>query len=142
MGSSAGGHLAASLLVHWAKFKGRADCRPDFGILCYPVISFTEPCTHIGSRNNLLGENPPPELCAELSCERQVGPQTPPCFLWHTAEDAAVPVQNSLLFADALHRNGVGVELHVYPKGRHGLGLNTTLPWAEASLRWLDELFA
>lgn len=140
MGSSAGGHLAASLLVHWGKFKEQADCRPDFGILCYPVISFTEPCAHIGSRNNLLGENAAPELWEELSCEKQVSAQTPPCFLWHTAEDGAVPMQNSLLFADALHRNGVGVELHVYPKGRHGLGLNTELPWAEASLRWLDEL--
>lgn len=141
MGSSAGGHLAASLLVHWDTFKEPANCRPDFGILCYPVISFTEACAHIGSRNNLLGENADPELYTKLSCEKQVTPQTPPCFLWHTAEDAGVPMQNSLLFADALHRNGVGVELHVYPKGRHGLGLNTELPWAQASLRWLDEVF-
>lgn len=80
MGSSAGGHLAASLLVHAETFKEQVNCRPDFGILCYPVISFTEACAHIGSRNNLLGENASPELYEELSCEKQVNAQTPAAF--------------------------------------------------------------
>ncbi len=138
IGSSAGGHLAASLMVHHARFAPAADCRPDFGILCYPVISFTDPCTHIGSRDALLGPGAPPDLQRELSCELQVGPATPPCFLWHTATDTAVPARNSLLFAEALIRAGVPCELHVYPTGRHGLGLDTEHPWAEASLRFID----
>ena len=140
VGSSAGGHLAASLMVHHARFAPAADCRPDFGILCYPVISFTDPCAHTGSRDALLGPDASPDLLRELSCELQAGPATPPCFLWHTAEDSAVPARNSLLFAEALFRAGVPCELHVYPTGRHGLGLNTGHPWAAASLRFIDAL--
>jgi acetyl esterase/lipase len=140
MGSSAGGHLAASLMVHYKSFLPDADCRPDFGILCYPVITFGPENAHIGSRNALLGEEADPELVELLSCEKQVNVDTPPCFLWHTAEDPAVPMQNSLLYADALHKNGVTCELHVYSKGRHGLGLETDFNWAGESLRWMDEL--
>lgn len=140
IGSSAGGHLAASLMVHYTSFLPQADCRPDFGILCYPVITFGAQNAHIGSRAALLGEDPDHALVDLLSCEKQVGPDTPPCFLWHTAEDPAVPMQNSLLYADALQRAGVNCELHVYAKGRHGLGLGAEFDWAAQALRWMDEL--
>lgn len=138
MGSSAGGHLAATLLTHFDA--GRPDAadpieressRPDLGILCYAVISMG-PLGHAGSRQNLLGDNPSPELIESLSNERQVTPQTPPCFLWHTWEDQTVKVENSLEFAAALRRNGVPFDLHVYQKGRHGLGLADKPPFANA----------
>jgi acetyl esterase/lipase len=147
MGSSAGGHLAATLLTHWepenpqaADAVDRESSRPDLGILCYPVITLG-PSTHAGSRANLLGENPDPHLVEDLSNEQRVNAQTPPCFLWHTADDAAVPVENSLLFAAALRRAGVPFALHVYERGPHGLGLpehNPAAPaWDTACLDWL-----
>jgi acetyl esterase/lipase len=130
MGSSAGGHLASTALTHFqAGDPAAADpvehhsSRPDLGILCYPVISLEGPYHHGGSRRNLLGENPEPALLAKLSSEKQVSAQTPPCFLWHTVEDKGVPFQNSRLFADALHANGVAFELVLTEKGGHGLGL-------------------
>ena len=90
---------------------------------------------------SLLGEDPSEELRAALSCERQVGPATPPTFLWHTAEDASVPVQNSLAFAQALAEQGVPLELHVFPRGRHGLGLAGDDPvvgaWTGLCAAWL-----
>jgi acetyl esterase/lipase len=145
MGSSAGGHLAATLLTQFAA--GRPDAadpadrlssRPDLGILCYPVITLGE-FTHAGSRKNLLGENPPEELVRRLSNELQVTKDTPPTFLWHTVEDAAVPVENALLFAAALRRAGVPFDLHVYERGRHGLGLAGGHPWTQALAFWLKE---
>lgn len=142
MGSSAGGHLAATLLVHHSLYTDRADCRPAFGLLCYPVISFFPPEAHIGSRNALLGEAPSSAQIELLSCHKQVGPDTPPTFLWHTAEDESVPPQNSLLFADALQRADVPVELHLFPHGRHGLGLGAPFDWASLALRFLDQRFA
>jgi acetyl esterase/lipase len=152
MGSSAGGHLAAALLTQFdAGDPGAADpiervsSRPDRGILCYPVITMGEG-THAGSRQNLLGENPPPELIQRLSNEQQITPDTPPTFLFHTAEDPAVPVNNSLLFAAALAKNGVSFALHVYPKGAHGLGLGSRQwdpaarhPWTGQCALWLKE---
>jgi acetyl esterase/lipase len=141
MGSSAGGHLAASLMVHNARYADRANGRPDFGILCYPVITFGPEFAHSGSRTALLGDNPDPAMVDFLSCEKQVTPTTPPAFLWHTGEDTSVPMQNSLLFADAVHRADVPVELHVYPDGRHGLGLNTPFGWALEALRFIDDRF-
>jgi acetyl esterase/lipase len=135
MGSSAGGHLASTIVTHWDR--GAADAedsierqpsRPDFGVLCYPVISMREPLVHRGSRRNLLGETPEPELIALLSNQDQVDADTPPMFIWHTAEDAGVPVGNAYAFADGLSRAGVPHELHVYPKGRHGLGLGARSP--------------
>lgn len=149
MGSSAGGHLASTLLTHFDA--GRADAadpveressRPDLGVLCYPVISLGE-FTHQGSKTNLLGENPPADLVRNLSNELQVTASTPPCFLWHTGDDGAVPVENSLLFASALRRSGVPFDLHVYEHGRHGLGLpnpaETVPPWDEDLLFWLRQ---
>jgi acetyl esterase/lipase len=149
MGSSAGGHLAATLLTHFdagqmdaADPIERESSRPDLGILCYPVISMG-PLAHEGSRQNLLGDDPSDELVHLLSNERHVTPQTPPCFLWHTWEDPAVKVENSLEFAAALRRNGVPFDLHVYQEGRHGLGLgdvppfHNAHPWAHDLAVWL-----
>ncbi len=150
MGSSAGGHLASTLLTHFdagqpasADPIERQSSRPDLGVLCYAVITMGEH-THLGSRLNLLGEHPSDALIAELSNEKHVTPQTPPCFLWHTDEDPAVPVENSLDFAAALRRNGVPFDLHIYQKGGHGLGLGDetapfshALPWTHDLLYWL-----
>ena len=129
MGSSAGGHLASTLLTHFdagnatsADPVERQSSRPDVGILCYAVISMGTN-THQGSKNNLLGNNPSPELVKLLSNELRVTPQTPPCFLWHTWEDSGVKVENTLEFATALRRAGVRFDLHIYEKGGHGMGL-------------------
>lgn len=148
IGSSAGGHLASTLLTHFdAGAPGAADpieresSRPDLGILCYPVITLGE-FTHGGSKRNLLGENPPDDLVRLLSNELHVTPQTPPTFLWHTVEDQAVPVENALLFASALRKAKVPFALHIYEKGRHGLGLpaagKNAPAWDAALLHWLD----
>jgi acetyl esterase/lipase len=143
MGSSAGGHLASTLLTHFdagdpsaTDAIDRQSSRPDLGILCYPVITLGEK-THGGSKKNLLGENPPEELVKFLSNELQVTPRTPPTFLWHTAEDTAVVPENSMLFAGALQKNAVPYELHIYERGRHGIGLANGHPWTEQCLRWL-----
>jgi acetyl esterase/lipase len=147
LGFSAGGHLAATAATRWdegdptaADRLGRRSSRPDLAILCYPVITFG-PHRHEGSMINLLGADPPEPARAALSCERQVGAATPPTFLWHTAEDASVPVQNSLLFAAALAEHAVPLELHVFPRGRHGLGLASEDPvvgaWTGLCAAWL-----
>lgn len=151
MGSSAGGHLASTLITHFDAGKPEADdpverqsSRPDLGILCYAVITMGE-FTHSGSRNNLLGQNASPELIRLLSNELQVTSQTPPCFIWHTWEDQAVPIENSLQFATALRKAGVPFDLHIYEKGRHGIGLASkppfsgAHPWAADCVFWLKE---
>ena len=143
IGSSAGGHLVSTLATHFDSGKAdatdvveRQSSRPDLTILCYPVISMG-PNTHQGSKNNLLGANPDPELVKKLSNETQVTKDTPPCFIWHTWEDKAVKVENSLEFASALQRAGVPFDLHIYQKGAHGLGLGKNHPWANDCLYWL-----
>jgi acetyl esterase/lipase len=151
MGSSAGGHLASTLLTHFdAGDKNSTDAierqssRPDLGILCYAVISLGE-FAHKGSRENLLGKNPSSELVQLLSSELQVTTNTPPCFLWTTFEDKTVPMENTLLFAEALRKNHVPFALHVYEKGGHGMGLKdkppfaNPHPWANDCLFWLKE---
>lgn len=130
LGFSAGGHLASSAGTH---FQNRYDdakdsidkvsCRPDFMVLIYPVISFTEPFTHKGSRKNLLGDNPERELVENLSNERQVTSQTPPTFLVHGNDDTGVPPENSIFFYLALRKAKVPAEMHIYENGRHGFGL-------------------
>jgi dipeptidyl aminopeptidase/acylaminoacyl peptidase len=109
-------------------------------VLCYPVISFGA-FAHSGSRLNLLGEAPDKDLVEHMSSENQVTEQTPPTFLWHTADDASVPAENSFLFASALSRNKVPYELHVFESGRHGLGLAEEQPgvraWTELCAEWL-----
>jgi acetyl esterase/lipase len=149
MGSSAGGHLASTLLTHWDRGHPGAEdpveresSRPDAGILCYAVITMGEH-THQGSKQNLLGKEPSPELVQLLSNELQVTSETPPCFVWHTYEDSAVKVENALDFAAALRRNNVPFDLHIYQQGRHGIGLNgpppftQVHPWAFDCLFWL-----
>lgn len=151
MGSSAGGHLASTLLTHFSPGDSessdpieRVPSRPDFGILCYAVISMGSN-THGGSKRNLLGDQPDPELVWSLSNELQVTPQTPPCFLWSTEEDSAVKVENTLNFALSLRKAGVPFDLHVYQKGRHGIGLadkppfENAHPWSRDLVFWLDE---
>ncbi len=153
MGSSAGGHLASTLLTHFDSGKPGAkdpidqqSCRPDVGILCYPVITMRDtPYSHAGSRKNLLGEHPSPELIDELSNELHVTKDTPPCFIWHTDEDNGVLVENSLLFAQALRKAGVPFDLHIYEKGPHGMGLGSRdynpakwHPWTKDCIYWLQ----
>jgi dipeptidyl aminopeptidase/acylaminoacyl peptidase len=93
--------------------------------------------THRGSKKNLLGDHPDEELVKLLSNELQVTTNTPPTFLWHTMEDTGVVPQNSMIFAMALQKNKVSYELHIYEKGRHGIGLANGHPWTEQCLRWL-----
>ena len=145
IGSSAGGHLAATLLTKWDEGNPgspdpveRMSSRPDLGILCYPVITMGT-ATHGGSRENLLGADPSEALCAELSAEKHVTPQTPPCFVWHTWEDPAVPVENPLLFVTALRKAGVPFECHIYQDGGHGLGMKDDVTWHGDCLRWLEK---
>ncbi|PZE20415.1 alpha/beta hydrolase [Paenibacillus xerothermodurans] len=147
LGFSAGGHLASVCGTHYDGGRPDADdpierqsSRPDLLVLCYPVISL-DTFAHMGSRANLLGESPDDYLVQVLSTERQVNKQTPPTFLWHTADDAAVPVENSLMFAAALSGHKVPFELHVFEQGRHGLGLasdNTGVKqWTDVCAVWL-----
>jgi acetyl esterase/lipase len=145
MGSSAGGHLASTVLTHFDDGSpdapdpvDRHSSRPNLGILCYPVITMGHH-THEGSKKNLLGGEPDPELVRLLSNELQVTPRTPPCFVWHTYEDNAVKVENSLEFAAALRRAEVPFDLHIYQKGRHGIGLADGHPWTHDCLYWLRE---
>jgi len=150
MGFSAGGHLASSAGTHFHPGKpdatdplDRISCRPDFMILVYPVISFTEKFTHRGSMHNLLGRNPDPKLVESFSNERQVTPQTPPTFLISTNADRGVPAENTVYFFLALRKAKVPVEMHVYEHGGHGFGMNTrgvpaaTATWIARCADWL-----
>lgn len=148
VGSSAGGHLASTVLTHFDAGKAddadpieRQSSRPDFGVLVYPVISMTE-ITHPGSKKNLLGDNPSPELINLLSNEQQVTDQTPPTFIWHGIDDNVVPVSNSLRFAAALAEHHVPYELHIYQHAPHGIGIGTTRPPYVATLSWTTDLVA
>ena len=129
-GFSAGGHLVASLGVFWDKNfvyeplnLTHEDIKPNGQILAYPVITSGEKA-HPGSINKLLAEKAQDKTMREqISLEKQVTPNTPKTFLWHTVPDDTVPVENSLLFAQALISAGVSCELHLYPVGGHGLSL-------------------
>ena len=148
MGSSAGGHLACTAAVRYDRgIPGSPDpidhfsCRPDALISCYSVVSFG-PFAHEGSRRALLGDRAEdPDLIDHFSAEKHVTPDTPPSFLWHTADDGSVPCENSLLLAGALSANRVPFELHIFPHGPHGLGLAAEYPdvsiWASLCVRWL-----
>lgn len=149
MGFSAGGHLASTAGTHFDAGApeatdpvDRVSSRPDFMILCYPVIAFGEPFTHQGSQHNLIGRDAPGELVTRLSNEKQVTPDTPPTFLFHTDEDRAVPSENSVVFYRALRKVRVPAELHIYRQGGHGVGLARKLPgtgdWPGACERWLQ----
>lgn len=145
LGFSAGGHLAASLAtLHQLETGAEGDevdrlsAKPDLAILCYPVISMGE-FTHAGSKNNLIGDEN--ELIQLLSPHKNVNEQTPPMFIWHTADDAGVPVENSLFMAKALSAQQIPFGLHIYPNGRHGLGLatetNDVSTWTDSCAIWL-----
>jgi len=147
-GFSAGGHLASTAGTHFdsglpdaSEAIDRTSSRPDFMVLCYPVISFITPYAHRGSMRNLLGDNPDPQLAASLSNETQVTPQTPPTFLFHTNSDSGVPAENSVLFYLALRKAGVPTEIHIYERGEHGVGLAPFDPvlssWSRRLEAWM-----
>ena len=142
MGFSAGGHLAATASTHFNKdYTGSlsgANLRPDFSILLYPVISM-RPFGHGGSKQSLLGKNPTEEELALFSNEEQVTAQTPKAFIVHASDDNAVPLKNSLLYAERLTANKVPVDLHVYAKGGHGFGLNNKTTSGDL---WFDRLIS
>ena len=148
MGSSAGGHLAASagtLFDHPDGKTGAAldatSARPDFLILMYPVITLDDPAVHAGSRKALLGAKPTPELLQLLSLEKQVTAATPPTLLIHTQEDKSVPVENSILFYQALTRMKVPAEMYLFEHGSHGMGMKaefgTASEWPKRAEEWL-----
>jgi acetyl esterase/lipase len=139
MGFSAGGHLTSTAGTHFDAGKpdaadaiDRLSSRPDFLVLGYPVVSFTDHA-HQGSKRALLGDNPDPKLVENLSNELQVTAQTPPAFLFHTSNDGTVPVENSVMFYLALRKAGVPAEMHIYENGPHGVGL---APTDEALSSW------
>src|SRR5215471_10286609 len=148
MGFSAGGHVAASAATLFDTPEGRTgsqldrtSARPDFAALIYPVITMKDPFVHKGSRENLLGKDPSSALMDELSVEKRVTSQTPPVFLVHTEEDMTVPVENSILFYQALRKAGVPAELHLYAKGLHGFALadgpEPTSAWPKRLEEWM-----
>ena len=148
MGSSAGGHLAASAATLYDAPEGRTgaaldavSARPDFVALVYPVITMKPPFAHMGSRKALLGAAPSEALVERLSVETQVTAATPPAFLVHTGEDASVPLENSILFFQALRKAGVPAELHLFEKGAHGFGtaqgLGPTSDWPARLEGWM-----
>jgi acetyl esterase/lipase len=147
LGFSAGGHVASTAGTHFDSGRPdgkdvieRVSSRPDLMILIYPVITMREK-THAGSKKNLLGADPSPELVTLLSNDEQVTKDTPPTFLVHTSTDTAVPVENSLLFVAALRKVGVPVEFHLYERGPHGFGLGLKDPilatWPTRCADWL-----
>jgi acetyl esterase/lipase len=133
MGFSAGGHLASTLLTHFD-----AESRPDFGILFYPVVTMTD-STHGGSRRNLLGENPSPELIERFSNERQVTPETPPTMILFSDDDTAVPPVNGTAFYDALKACGIPAAMHIYPVGGHGWGFRKEFRYHDAMIAAVED---
>ncbi len=150
MGASAGGHVAASAGTLFDHPLGRTgapldavSARPDFMILLYPVITMEPPAAHMGSRKALLGPDPSPELVTLMSLEKQVTANTPPTLLIHTQEDKSVPVENSILFYQALTRARVPAEMYLFEHGEHGMGmkagLGTASGWPRRAEEWLRE---
>ena len=151
MGFSAGGHLASTLGTHFDEVLFESEdpidqlnCRPDFMILMYPVISFSKSFIHQGSREALIGKNPDPSMIDHYSNELRVKDNTPPAFMVHAGDDKAVPVENSLVFYQALKEKNIPAELHVYPTGGHGfslaLGKGYLQTWPDRCLDWLKSL--
>jgi acetyl esterase/lipase len=151
MGFSAGGHLASTLATHFDEGDkntkdsiAQQSSRPDFAVLIYPVISMDKKITHMGSHNNLIGENADEALTNLYSNELQVTKQTPPTFLLHATDDKAVPVENSLRFYEALKNNGVPAEMHIFPSGGHGFGLaigkGPLETWTDLLVAWMKGL--
>jgi len=147
MGFSAGGHLASTAGTHFSKSyidnPKHTSLRPDFLVLVYPVITFTDTsAAHIGSKEKLLGKNPSPDVVKQFSNELQVTSKTPPTFLVH-AKDDGVSVKNSLLFSDALKKNGVSTEMYLYEKGGHGYGMynkTSNVLWMDLVEAWMKKM--
>jgi acetyl esterase/lipase len=145
MGFSAGGHLASTAGTHFNKAvienTNNTSLRPDFMLLIYPVISFTDSLTHMGSRDQLIGKTPSAEKIKEYSGELQVTNKTPPSFLVHASDDEAVKPQNSIVFYLALIKNKVSAEMHLYESGGHGFGLNLKNKnehWMDRCKNWME----
>ncbi len=145
IGFSAGGHLASTAGTHFDKVlvddKDNISVRPDFMVLLYPVVTFG-PLAHVGSRENLIGKTPSTELVDLYSNEKQVTANTPPTLLVHAQDDNVVPVQNSIMFYDAMINFKVKGELRIYQEGGHGFGLNNSKSkdkWFDWCKNWLDE---
>ena len=149
-GFSAGGHLASTATTHFdagllkdGDDIDKTSCRPDFAILAYPVITMEAGVTHGGSRTNLLGAKPDAKLVELYSNEKQVTKETPPVFLFHTSADTAVPPENAVRFYLACKAAKVPVEMHIYEKGRHGVGLGSDPKWTggeKSVATWPDRL--
>jgi len=147
IGFSAGGHLASTISTHYAdkvyEVKDNTSARPDFSLLIYPVITMDTVFTHRGTRNNLIGPDPTEKNVFRFSNEKQVNAETPPAFLVHSSDDNAVPVLNSISYYEALVRNKVVAELHIFQKGGHGYGLapkgGTESSWPDLCLKWLKQ---
>ncbi len=151
LGFSAGGHLAATAAVRPDSARPADDdpanrfaSGPNAAVLCYSVLSGSANM-HADSFKNLCGDDPAAGAAAPYGCENLVTAATPPCFLWHTSDDPVVPVGNSLLFASALARHGVPFAMHIFPHGRHGLGMAEGQPGAEQwplrAAEWLKRLW-
>ncbi len=152
MGFSAGGHLASSVSTHYDKGDPsstdpveQVSCRPDFSVLVYPVISFTQDFQHEGSRINLLGEDAEESLVKLFSSELQVTEDTPPAILIHSDDDGGVPVENSIAYYKALRANKISSELHIYPYGGHGyslaIGQGHLSTWPDRVIEWIRYIY-
>ncbi|MFO7674451.1 MAG: alpha/beta hydrolase [Lutibacter sp.] len=147
IGFSAGGHLAATLSTRYLdnlyNVNDTVSARPNFSMLIYPVISMKDGISHHGSRGNLLGKTPSDLLINKFSMETQVNNLTPQTFMAHASDDASVPVENSILYYQALIKHKVPAELHLYEKGGHGFGLGvkeTSQFWTKQAENWLRSL--
>ena len=151
MGFSAGGHLASTLGTHFDERVYESidaideqNARPDFMALIYPVVTFTQTTKHSGSQKALLGTTPDKKLSEHFSNELKVSSETPPTLLIHATDDSSVPVENSLLFFQALKDKGVPATMHIYPKGGHGFSLARKdlhlRSWTEHLFEWMENL--
>ena len=145
MGFSAGGHLASTAGTHFNKSyipnDDNINLRPDFMILVYPVISMTDELTHLGSRTNLLGNEPETAQITLFSNELQVNKDTPPTWITHSGDDTVVPVENSIRFYQKLVVNKIPAEMHLYPSGNHGFVLKLpTDEWMRPLFEWIEKI--
>lgn len=139
MGHSAGGHLCATVATH-----ATGDARPNFQILTYPVITMDKTFTHMGTHNSLIGENPSAEVENYFSLEKQVKPGQSPAIIFVTDDDRIVPVENSVVYYQALHKAGIPASLHIYRSGDHGFSCHKNFKWHEGEMvdlfKWLGDL--
>ena len=145
MGFSAGGHVASTAATHFQTSyidnPGNTNLRPDFAIFIYPVISFQDNIGHIGSRDQLIGKNPPKSLIDSFSNELRVTAQSPPTFLVHATDDNVVPVMNTISYYEALLKFHIPAEMHIYKAGGHGFGMHnptTDDEWMQQCKNWIN----